>query len=112
MRKIPLKAKQPSLSFYITDNSGFRWGEEVSMTADELLAPGETRNREANQLEAAMQFLTEALPMASEKLFEEGKKKGISRSTLFRAKEAMGIKARKVGISGGWLWVLPEGDAS
>src|SRR5262249_15798527 len=106
--KNTIRRRQPSLTYCITDNGGFQWGEEVSVTADDLLAPNESRNREGKKLKGAMEFLTEALPMPSEKLFDEGKEKGISRSTLFRAKEAMGIKARKTGITGGWVWALPE----
>jgi hypothetical protein len=108
--KNSLKARQPSLTYYLTEKDGFRWGEEVSMTADDLLAPGETRNREARQLEAAKGFLAEVLPMASEELFSQGDTRGISKRTLFRAKEEMGIKAKKAGLTGGWIW-MPVEDA-
>jgi DNA repair protein RadA/Sms len=104
--KNTIKPRQPSLSFYIADNGGFRWGEKVSMSADELLAP--SGNREAHQLEAAKSFLTEVLPMASERLFEDGERRGISKRTLFRAKDAMGIRAKKMGLDGSWVW-LPGG---
>src|SRR5262245_9865709 len=65
--KNSLAPRQPSLSFYI-DKNGFRWGDEVDVTADELLGPNVTRNRERRQLETAKKFLEQILangPMLS-----------------------------------------------
>src|SRR5262249_57223200 len=39
--KNSLKARQPSLTYYITENGGFPWGEEVSGSLADIFAPRE-----------------------------------------------------------------------
>ena len=67
-----------------------------------------TRERGAKQ--AATEFLRTLLaggPVESEKIFEEAETEGISRRTLWRAKNDLGVKADKVSFGGGWAWTLP-----
>jgi len=100
---------QPSLSFYIDEN-GFRWGEEVDMTADELVAPESSRNRGRRRLDTATRFLEESLsdgPTASEEIFKKAKTAGISRDSVWEAKKNLGVRAKKEGLLGGWQWELP-----
>jgi hypothetical protein len=40
----------------------------------------------------------------------EAKQAGIKPATLTRAKEALGVESTKIGLSDGWMWLLPEGD--
>jgi hypothetical protein len=42
---------------------------------------------------------------------EAGARKiGIARTTLFRARRALGVESSKAGFQGGWDWSLPEGS--
>jgi hypothetical protein len=109
--KSSLVSRQPSLSFYI-DETGFRWGEEVSMTADELVAPDEAKIRDRRRLEQAKDFLAKALgdgPLPTESIKKRAAGAGIKWATLWRAKDEMGIRARKDQF-GPWWWQLTDGD--
>ena len=62
-----------------------------------------------DRLAQAKAFLQEILangPMDSAEIIAQGQGQGISRSKLFAAKSELGIKAQKVGLSGGWKWGL------
>jgi RecA-family ATPase len=109
--KNSLGPKSRSLGFYI-DANGFRWGEQMESDADELLAAqrDNNRKREKKELNAAEQFIRETLaagPIPSNEIFKKAEAAGISRSTLFRAKETLHVKASKAGMSGGWTWQPP-----
>ena len=41
---------------------------------------------------------------------EAGEKQGHSWSSLRRAKDELGIRSRKEGMSDGWIWALPSPD--
>jgi DNA repair protein RadA/Sms len=104
---------QPSLSFYI-DESGFRWGDTVNLTADELVAPRTTKTRDRRQQAEAREFLKEALangPMQSKKLFDKADVCHIAQRTLWRAKDELGIRARKERF-GPWWWALPDDNSA
>ena len=45
--------------------------------------------------------------LESETVKAEGAAAGFSWATLRRAKDELGVKARKEGIAGGWRWELP-----
>jgi RecA-family ATPase len=115
--KNSLGPKSPSLGFYI-DEKGFRWGREVDTDAEGLLTASrsDTRRKERAQLEAAQRFLEETLsngPMASNELISKAQEAGISKSTIWRAKDELGIKASKErgNLAGKWLWELPYAHA-
>ena len=83
--------------------------------ADELLGAqrSNTRKREKTELKAAEIFLQEALgngPMPSNKLIEKAEGAGISRATLWQAKESLHLKASKARgtVDGEWFWRLAE----
>jgi DNA repair protein RadA/Sms len=109
--KASVSGLQPTLEYFISKQNGeFRWGGETSETADEALGTGEPRKeREAQQLDSAKRFLEESLSngsLPSNKLKEKAEQKGIAWRTVWRAKDALGIKARKERGSGEWWWRL------
>lgn len=89
--------------------------EPLSVRADDLLgAPrGEGVLDPAPARAEAAGFLRELLkhgPVASEQIKIEAKAAGVKWASVRRAKETIGIVARKVGFGekAGWCWVLPE----
>ncbi|MDX1964141.1 MAG: AAA family ATPase, partial [Pirellulales bacterium] len=104
------------LSFRIMD-SLVAWGSEpVEISADEALAhrPG-GGERKAESLDAAVAFLQTALefgPKESGELFAMAEQNGISKKTLYRAKDELGIKPQKAGgqFAGKWTWGMPGVD--
>lgn len=61
------------------------------------------------KLEEASAFLVELLaggPRLSEEVFKAGKARGISKDTLYRSKEEMGIKA--IQVNRRWHWRMPQ----
>lgn len=83
------------------------------MTADEALAAGGgvARRGDAPQRREAQAWLAEALsdgPAPSDELLKAAEKAGISRRTLFRAKDALGVVVAKGSFKGGWAWRLPN----
>jgi hypothetical protein len=105
-----LSAKNRAIEYVLGENGDFRWGNQSDETADDILGAGESKaKREARELESAKKFLSEILtagPMPSEKVKDLGKVRGISNSTLWRAKTDIGIVAKKSGMTGEWLWRL------
>jgi hypothetical protein len=58
-------------------------------------------------------FLREHLcdgPRAHPDLQKAAKAAGITWGTIRRAKDRLGVKARKLGLEGGWQWALPKHD--
>jgi RecA-family ATPase len=109
--KSSLASLQPTLEFAINDDGSFSWGDETHETADEALGTGEpAKQREAQQLDGAKRFLETALssgPMPNGEIKAKAEASGISNATLWRAKEALAIKASKERGSGEWWWRLP-----
>ena len=103
----------PSLEFELAeaDNGAVKveWGEETSLGADVLLA-AHAAPKKPSALDEAKEFMQETLKnraVLSTQLEEEALSAGISKSTLRRAKEALGVSAKKSG-KGGWWSVLPD----
>jgi hypothetical protein len=83
------------------------WGDETDQNADELMI---AFGKPPPRVEAAT-FLQEFLaggPVESQAIFEAATAKGITRATLFRAKDELGVKASKTGYQGAWSWALPS----
>jgi len=99
----------------IGEHGVFYWTGKSDLTVGRLLKD-EPDEDERTAIESAREFLTEMLaggPVASESLFTEAKKQGISNASLRRAKKALGIKARKtrgLGSDAPWNWVMPAED--
>jgi energy-coupling factor transporter ATP-binding protein EcfA2 len=96
-----------------------QWGEKIEGSARDILANAErTENPESNDhekhtaLESACQFLQEELkdgPVDTEQIEEDAKSVGCTRATVRRAKNELGVIARKKPeINGAWYWMLPE----
>lgn len=82
------------------DRSRFKWGELVSgIGSDDIIRPSETKN---NEKEDAEKFLKEVLDDVTEedikKLEVMAEKRGISRRTLQRAGDSLGITKRAKGF--------------
>jgi hypothetical protein len=85
-------------------------------TARELLgqAEAEADPEERNAREEAEGFLSGMLadrPLPAKQIQREAREAGHSERTLWRAKKALGVEARKEGV-GAWLWHLPPGKAA
>lgn len=88
----------------------------VTMTATEALAAehGHDQRTDATQRDEAEDWLTDLLsvgPVPSEDLKSRARADGIAWATVRRAKDTIGIKARRhgFGADGKWIWELPEG---
>jgi len=100
-----------SLGYRIEEGT-FRWTGRSDLTAASLFA-AEPGNNEASSLGEAKEFLLEILqagPRKENEVFPEARQAGISESTLKRAKAQLGVKSRKCGMQGGWVWALSEED--
>jgi Bifunctional DNA primase/polymerase, N-terminal/AAA domain/Primase C terminal 1 (PriCT-1) len=107
--KANLGPKTPSLTYTINEGR-FLWGEETSITAEQVLAVP-IEGDERSKLEEAKGFLEDVLsngPLPSSEVEKEAKGAGIAQTTLRRAKTALGVKPRKESFGGGWTWSLPD----
>jgi putative DNA primase/helicase len=80
--------------------------ETVAMTADEAVAASKTKTA-APTLDEAKQLLTSVIGstgMDVKEIASEAKAAGISWITVRRAKDELGLKAVKAGLTGGWVW--------
>ncbi|MBE3602485.1 AAA family ATPase [bacterium] len=87
--------------------------EELNIGAEELLGDG--GGARDTKLDDACRFLSEALkdgPRPSREIRDRAGERGISKMTLRRAREALGIEAfkRGRGDAGGWWLRLPGGE--
>lgn len=104
----------PPIGFAIRGGEFF-WCGVREVDADAILAPSGQSGNGQYALDDAVVFLTEALTEGGRgvaELQEEAEANGISKRTLGRAKQKLGIKARKqkgFGADGGWMWALPAG---
>jgi AAA domain len=107
--KANLGPKTPSLTYTINEGR-FLWGEETSITAEQVLAVP-IEGDERSKVEEAKSFLEDTLsngPVASSEVEKEAKGAGITQTTLRRAKTALGVKPKKASFGGGWIWSLPD----
>lgn len=85
------------------------WEGTVDISAEEALAPRGEKSRTAPAREAAEEFLKVVLadqPVPVRRIESEAKAAGLSWATVKRAKDALGVKASKSGLDGGWMWQL------
>lgn len=112
--KSNLGAPPVSLSFRLeADESGpahVVWGGVCNHNANRLLeAPATDEERTA--VDDAKDFLQAVLadgPKPSGEVYSEANGAGISKRTLERAKNALGVESSKQGLGGGWAWKFPE----
>lgn len=111
--KSNLSEKGAAIGYEICEGS-FYWTGESDLTAERILAS--TSNEEqSSALRSAEDFLRGALndrPRWVKEIKNEAKEAGISQATLFRAKQALKVKARKEGRPGDkeqrWVWMMSE----
>jgi hypothetical protein len=110
-----LCAKPPAIKYRLEERNGtvaVKWEGETSHTARSILAEPETQE-ESNALADAKDFLNDFLkdgPQHSKEVERAAKAAGVAERTLLRAKPALRIKAKKIGIGKGqhWEWELPK----
>jgi hypothetical protein len=89
------------------------WGEALEGSSRSILSEVESEGRGegASQLSRAKRFLLDTLrdgATPAKELLEHAREgHGISSDTLRRAQKELGISARKLSMSGGWVWELP-----
>jgi putative DNA primase/helicase len=91
------------------------WGASVSGTAREILAATEATdgNGEATVRREAEDFLLDFLmdgPKPAKECKAAAAEAALSLITVKRAKSRLRIASVKDGMTGGWVWSLPEGD--
>lgn len=106
-----LAAPPPAYAYEIVQGQ-FVWRGEVTVTANELLAP-EEGGEEQTALEEAKDFLQSALSgkeRRAEEITKEARAAGIAERTLKRAKRTLDVKTRRDGFGseGFWIWALPD----
>ena len=89
-----------------------RWGEPLEGTARQILANAEAQSDdgEGGTLDDAKGWLTGMLqdgPKPAKTIYVEGRDAGHSERTIRRAQKALGVKAVKSDMHGGWRWQLP-----
>jgi hypothetical protein len=111
--KVNIGPKPPALAYRLEEapNGSVRvaWEGECSLTAEQLLA-APTDEEERGAIVEADEFLTDFLaagPMATKTVIVEAGKAGIAERTLRRAAKRRGVRHRKLGMGGGWVWELP-----
>ena len=110
----------PGLAFEIVDGR-IVWEESpIDMNANDALdqANDEEKNGKRGEsgggkLEAARDWLANLFAgnreIASNEVVNQGKAKGFSRDTIWKAKDELGIRAKKSHTrNGGWIWYLDE----
>ena len=90
------------------------WGKEMrGVDANEVLGMNSREKRDrAEKLVDAKEWLRSQLAAAAapqEQLKAAAENAGFGWRTVRRAKEALGVKAHKIGFGGSWYWELPEG---
>lgn len=112
--KSNLAPKPPSLAYQIVtstvhDAPRIEWKGAVDHDADSLAA-GPQSPEDRSQLDAAKEFLKDELgdgPMTAKQVLKDSQEAGVSRATLYRAKDALRVKSSKDGL-GPWVWSLPD----
>ncbi len=93
----------------VDDTPRIVWDGTSDHGAEALLTQSSAEER--SQRTTAKDFLRETLadgPMESEKVCWLAETLDLKRSTVWRAKKELGIRARKAGFASGWTWELPS----
>jgi putative DNA primase/helicase len=93
------------------------WGEQIEGEAREILAIAEADEDDVRrtQTDEAEDFLRQLLAEGarqSKEIEREAKAAGIAAKPLRNARERLGIKPKKTGFSGSWIWALPGVEAA
>jgi len=91
---------------YSISEGRFLWTGDTALTAGQILAP-EMETSQLGEAKALLKDLLAEGPRNSKEVEEEAKAAGVSAATLRRAKGALGVKSRRDGQKGQWVWGLP-----
>jgi putative DNA primase/helicase len=83
----------------------------ITVSADQALAALISHGENKSDKSDAIEFLRDQLKggaMAAKDVKKEAYDAGISSKSLRSARGALGIKPRKAGMEGGWVWELPK----
>ena len=87
------------------------WGNEhVNVTATEAMQAEDTGVSKSGPRDIAKKFLADILalgPLPKNEIKEAADANLISNATLRRAKDDLGVIAKKAGVKEGWTWQLP-----
>ncbi|MEO1497825.1 MAG: AAA family ATPase [Planctomycetota bacterium] len=108
--KSNLAARQSGLAFTIEgDPARVQWEDEpLDMHADDVI--GERKEQGESKIDAALDTIRETLgngPRGSRELEGLCDDRGVSRSTYWRARRQLGVRAEKTEFQGEWLLSLP-----
>jgi hypothetical protein len=85
------------------------WDGTSDLTAETLLV--QTSAEQRSERATAREFLVETLrhgPVEGRKVEARAEELDIKHTTLWRAKDDLGVISKKAGFSGGWVWELPK----
>jgi hypothetical protein len=108
------RGKPEPVEFALDD--GFKWVGIASELTAEAIRMSRIRANKGIAGEGAESYLLELLregPVNSTKVYSQARDRGIAQKTLQRAKDRLGVIARKRGMGEGsiWTWELPgEGE--
>ncbi|RKY05872.1 MAG: hypothetical protein DRP56_08420, partial [Planctomycetota bacterium] len=109
------EAKKNGLAYRIIDNA-LQWeSEPVELSAQDYISQ-HSPGPEPTERNEAEQFLREILaegPLDVKDIFTQARSNGISKATVRRAKDALGIAPKKVGYGkeSVWRWGLADEDS-
>lgn len=89
------------------ETTRIEWGDPIEGTAREILADAEAPDTGAGNPKDFLRELLSAGPMRSADVFKDAAANGYSKQQMYRAKDALGIIANKIGMKEGWRWHLP-----
>jgi len=107
--KSNLAPKTPSLAFSI-EAGVLRWRGDSELTAEQVLA-APAAGDERNATDELMEWLKDQLedgPRPTKEIQREARAAGYQDKPLRSARERLGIKPKKGGFSGPWMWSLPQ----
>jgi hypothetical protein len=108
--KSNLAEKPASLTYSITtaENNAAKvqWGKATNLNADDILNPDTS---EVGKAKAWLATRLRDMPLPATTVLDDAEAAGISKKTLYRAKDALGVESKKDGLGGTWRWHLVEG---
>jgi putative DNA primase/helicase len=93
-----------------------RWLEALEGTARELLADAEAdadnESQEADDVDGFLRGLLVSGPLTAKTIKADADGAGYAWRTVQRASKRLGVVPRKEGMRGGWVWSLPDSQAT